>query len=383
MSIYLDNNATTSLDERVLAAMLPFFHGGHANASSLHRGGRSARSAIDKARAQVAALVDARPEQVVFTSGGTEANNLALKGLAASMPAGQLLVSPVEHAAVLEPARVLQQAGWQLDYLPVDEAGCLQMDALGQVHAQLVSCMLANNETGVIQNVAALARRVREGGALLHCDAVQAAGKQPVSFTQLGVHAMSLSAHKLYGPKGVGALVLDQTLAIEPLLHGGGHEDGLRGGTENTPAIVGFGAAAQLAVAELAERANHMRTLQERLQAGLNAIPGIHIFAATAPRLSNTVQFAVAGYAGESLLMALDRHDIAVSSGSACASGSGKPSHVLTAMGVPDDLARGAIRVSLGKDNSSDEVDTFLDILRQLASGLATMPGINPAVLAG
>lgn len=384
MSIYFDNNATTALDERVLDAMLPYLREHHANASSLHRGGRTARSAIDRAREQVAALVDAQPDQVIFTSGGTEANNMALKGLAAAMQPACLRISPVEHAAVLEPAAALQRDGWTLETMPVDGDGCVTREAFADAGAvKLASCMLANNETGVIQEVAALADQARSQAIILHCDAVQAAGKMPLSYAQLGVHVMTLSAHKIHGPKGIGALVVDRGTEIAPLLHGGGHEGGLRGGTENTAAIVGFGAAAELAVRELEHRAAHMRRLRDQLEAGLNSIPGVQIFATGAHRLPNTVQFAVAGYEGESLLMALDHHDIAVSSGSACESGSGEPSHVLTAMGIPEQIARGAIRVSFGKDNHSDQVDTFVAVLQQHAGGQVAMGGINPAVLGG
>lgn len=387
MTIYLDYNATTPLDAAVLDAMLPHLREGYANASSLHRPGRAARAAIDNAREQVAALVHAHPSQVLFTGGGTEANNMAIKGLAARLKPGRLLVSAVEHSAIIEPAETLVRTGWRVQQLPVDEQGRLQLDELerqlGQGDVRLVACMLANNETGVLQDVPEIARLVRAHGALLHCDAVQAAGKVPVSYRETGAHTLSLSAHKIYGPKGVGALILDKGLDIEALLHGGGHERGLRGGTENTAAIVGFGKAAELALTQLDARAEHLRGLRDQLQSGLGAIQGIELFGTDAKRLPNTVQFAVSGFEGESLLMALDRQNIAVSSGSACHAGSGEPSHVLLAMGVPADRARSAIRVSLGKHNSEADVRTLLAVLGDLARGGAAMPSINPSVLSG
>lgn len=384
--MYFDHNATTPLDESVLQAMLPYLRETYANASSLHQRGRAARAAIDTARAQVADLVSAHPSQVLFTGGGTEANNMAMKGLAARLPVGRILISAIEHPAVLEPGEALARAGWQVEHIPVDTQGRIDINAyayqLQQGDVRLVACMLANNETGVLQDLPALSKLAREHGAVMHCDAVQAAGKIPLSYRQSGAHTMSLSAHKIYGPKGIGALLLDKGLDIDALLHGGGHERGLRGGTENTAAIVGFGKAAEIASEQLEQWAAHTRELRDHLQAGLTAVPGAELFGAEAQRLPNTLQFSLPGFDGESLLIALDRHDIAVSSGSACASGSGEPSHVLLAMGVARDVAKCAIRVSLGKDNTRDEVDQFLVVLNQLAQGGAAMPSINPAVLA-
>ncbi len=387
MSIYFDNNATTKLDEPVLDAMLPYLRETYANAASLHKPGRAARAAIDSAREQVAALVNAHPSQVLFTGGGTEANNMALKGLAARLKPGRILVSAIEHPAVLEPGAALTRSGWQVEQIPVDAQGRLNLQAYARLlekgDVRIVACMYANNETGVIQDIPAISALAREHGALMHCDAVQAAGKLPMHYRQSGAHTMSLSAHKIYGPKGVGALILDKGLDIDALLHGGSHEHGLRGGTENTAAIVGFGKAAELAVQQLEKRRAHTRELRDHLQTGLRAINGIQVFATEAERLPNTLQFSVPGFDGESLVMSLDRYYIAVSPGSACASGSVEPSHVLLAMGLPADIAKGAIRVSLGKDNSQDEVNQLLTVLAQLTQGGAPMPSINPGVLAG
>jgi len=369
--IYLDHNASSPLEPSVLEAMLPYLGKLYGNPSSLHRLGRIGRSAIDKARSQVAALAGADPSAVIFTSGGTEANNLGIKGLAAKLPTGSLAVGATEHPSVSAPAARLALKGWDLFNLAVDSDGLLRDESVANLSARqprFASVMLANNETGVIQDVSALACGLRERGGYLHCDAVQAAGKIPVDFAGLGVHLLTLSSHKIYGPKGAGALVIDKSLELEPLLEGGGQERNVRSGTENVAAIVGFGKAAELALAGLEARASHLLALRQQLEAGLARIPGIRVFAQNAPRLPNTVQFGLSGMDGEALLMALDRKGFAVSSGSACASGAGEPSPVLLAMGVDAESAKGAIRVSLGKDNTAAEVDAFLAALNTIAS---------------
>lgn len=361
--VYADHNATTPLDERVLEAMLPWLKGRYGNPSSVHAPGREARAALDRAREQVAQLVGAHPSQVVFTSGGTEANNSALKGVAHRLPKGRIAISAVEHASVSAPAAALRRFGWQCDAIGVDERGICTAEALNQVvqdDTRLVSVMWANNETGAIQPVAALAERCGELGILFHTDAVQAAGKLAVDFAASGAHLMSLSAHKLYGPKGIGALILDKALDMEPLLHGGGQEKGRRGGTENLPAIVGFGMAAELARVELDTRRRHLLDLRERLESRIaRDLPQAVIFAEMAERLPNTVFLAVPGVEGQTLIMALDQQGIAVSSGSACGSEHTEPSGVLKAMGVDNDLALGAIRISLGKDNTEADIDVL------------------------
>lgn len=372
MPIYLDHNATTHLDPRVLEAMLPYLSGPAANASSLHRYGRIARDAVEAARVQVAALVGAEPREIVWTSGGTESNNLALKGLTEGVAPSRVLYGATDHPAVMEAAESLRGQGWGVEPVAVTRQGLIDWPAyeaqLAQGPLRLVSVMRANNETGVIQNVARAAQATHAAGALMHVDAVQAAGKIAVDVDALGADLLSLSSHKIYGPKGVAALVVKSHVELRAVMHGGAQERGLRGGTENVAAIVGFGAAAELAAQELDARAAHARDLLERLEAGLKAIAGVLIFGAGAPRLPNTLQFALAGYDGEALLMQLDRKGIAVSSGSACASGSGEPSHVLIAMGYDRDTAKGAIRVSFGKDNTAAEVDRFLGAIGELSS---------------
>jgi len=365
--IYLDHNATTPIDPRVLEAMLPYLKSFYGNASGLYRLGRLSRSAIDTARHQVAELVGASASQVIFTSGGTEANNLALASLD---PKAGLAVSAIEHPSILEPAERLRQQGHPLTLIDVDQNGLIRQEALDEIirakKTTSVSIMLANNETGVIQDIARHAEQLRAHAIALHTDAVQAAGKIPVDFNSLGVQWMSLSSHKLYGPKGVGALIYEKGARLSPLLLGGGQEQGYRAGTENVAAIVGFGKAAELAKSELAQRSAHLSRLKTQLEDGLRSIPGLCIFAEAAPRLPNTVQFGLPNSDGEMLLMKLDQQGVAVSSGSACASAGKEPSHVLTAMGVAPALAQSALRISLGTANSADEITQFIEQLKIL-----------------
>lgn len=378
MSIYLDHNATTPIDGRVLDAMLPFLREQFGNASSGHQPGRVARAAVDAARQQVAALVHAHPSQVIFTSGGTEANNLALKGSAACMTPGHIIVSAVEHSSVRTAAKALQKQAWMLSEIGVDADGRLDIDNLRAMlaclpvdSAKILAVMLANNETGIVYDSAPIAALAREFGATLLVDAVQAAGKMPVNFVDSGAQMMSLSAHKIYGPKGVGALIVDKSIDIEPMLHGGGHEKARRAGTENVAAIVGFGKAAELALTELSTRTVQMEALRNYLEARLlSELPQAIIFGQQADRVPNTSFFALPGIDGETLLMSLDQAGLAVSSGSACSTGDVEPSHVLSAMGVTAERARGAIRVSLGKDSRREEIDNFIDCLKQQVRAL-------------
>ena len=366
--VYFDHNATTPLDPRVLDAMLPYLREQFGNASSRHEYGRAARRAIDEARQRVAYAVGAHPTEVVFTSGGSEANNLFLKGAAACLAPGTVAISAIEHPCVREPARQLQRTGWRLREIAVDEncrvAGADFLAACAEKPA-LVSVMLANHETGVVQDVAALAAQAGSARAWFHTDAVQAFGKRRIDFRALnaaGVHALTLSAHKLGGPKGAGALVVDKRVELQPLIAGGGHERGLRSGTENVAAIVGFGLAAELATAQLDARTRQLEALRTELEAGL-AAQGASIFACAAERLPNTSYFAFAGIDGETLVGKLDRAGFAVAAGAACSSANPEPSRVLLAMGVPSALARGAVRVSLGVDNGAAQVGDFLAAL--------------------
>ncbi len=366
---YLDHNATTPLDPAVLAAMLPWLEGQCGNASSRHEYGRRSRLAVDEARQRVAAAVNAHPTEVVFTSCGSESNNLFLKGAAACLKPGLLAVSAVEHPCVIKPAAQLARLGWEVRHAAVDGAGRVKTDDYAELllsKPKLLSIMLANNETGVIQDVAALAGAAKGSGAWFHSDAVQALGKLPLDFRALnvaGVHAMTLSAHKAHGPKGAAALVLDKRVELQPLIAGGGHERGLRSGTENVPAIVGFGIAAELAAQRVAEVPSRLLRLRERLEQGLVAL-GATIFGNQAERLPNTSYFAFKDIDGETLVGKLDREGFAVASGAACSSANPEPSHVLQAMGVSPEIGRGAVRVSLGAGNSEAEVDQFINALQ-------------------
>ena len=373
--IYFDHNATTPLDDGVFEAMLPYLRGRYGNASSRHELGTVARRAVDAARQQVAALVNAQPVQVIFVSGGTEANNLFIKGAAGYLKPSQIAVSAIEHPCVAKPAQELARQGWKLRKLAVSRAGAIDLADVGAALREptgIVSVMLANNETGVIQDVAAVAASARAAKAWMHTDAVQALGKIPVDFQALGVHAMTISAHKIYGPKGAAALVMDKRLQLRPLIHGGGHEQGLRSGTENVPAIVGFGAACELAACRMQDLAKRQQVMRERLEQGLHGM-GAAIFGEDATRIPNTTYFAFKGIVGKTLVIELDKAGYAVAPGAACSSANPEPSATLLAMDVDAELARGAVRFSLGAGNTQRQVDDFLRVLKAGVSRLRSL----------
>jgi len=380
MPVYLDNNATTTMPEVVVEAMLPYLTQTIGNPSSVHRFGRMSRQAIDTARGQVAELVNAEPSQIVFTSGGTEANNLAIIGSCRQWPAARLAISAIEHPSVIEPAQSMQQAGWYLDEIKVTEQGLVSDDEFVQAlmaDTRLVSVMQANNETGVIQKLESLVEMARANNTWFHSDASQAAGKINVDIQQCPVHLMTLSSHKMYGPRGAGAIVIDKSIEIAPIVFGGGQEKNLRSGTENIAAIVGFGAAAELAKKQLENRYTQLMTMRQQLEQGLNTILGVTIFAEQATRIPNTTLFAVEGIEGDALLMLLDKKGFAVSSGSACHSSKTEASHVLKAMGIDDRTGVGAIRVSLGIQNTSAEVEQFIAALKEVLQTLRPNLSLN------
>jgi cysteine desulfurase len=378
MNVYLDHNSTTALKTEVLEAMLPFMAHQHGNATSRHSFGRTARAAVEHAREQVAAAVGTYANQIVFTASGTEANNFAVHGICSNLDAGQILTSAIEHPCVSRPAIALQASGYKAHNIKVDNNCNINMVHLQKLLAaptNLVSVMLANNETGAIQDIAKIAELARENKAYMHTDAVQALGKIPVDFFALNVHAMTVSSHKIGGPLGAGALVLDKRIDIQPLLYGGGQERGLRSGTENVAAIVGFGEACELAVKNLSAFDLHTANLRAHLESGLAQLNAV-IFGHHGLRIPNTSFFAFQNIDGETLVTALDNAGFAVASGSACSSDSGEPSHVLLAMGVPADAARGAIRVSVGMNNTLAQIDAFSVALDKALNKLRNLTAI-------
>jgi cysteine desulfurase len=373
--VYFDHNATTPVDDRVFEAMLPYLRGRYGNASSRHDLGTAARRAVDSARQQVATLVNVQPSQVIFVSGGTEANNLFIKGAAGYLKPTQIAVSAIEHPCVAKPAQELGRQGWKVRKLAVTRRGEIDPADVEQALKEptgIVSVMLANNETGAIQDVAAVAARARAAKAWMHTDAVQALGKIPVDFAALNVHAMTISAHKIYGPKGAAALVVDKRLQVKPIIHGGGHEQGLRSGTENVPAIVGFGAACELAGGRIGELAQRQDAMRARLEQGLHEM-GAVIFGEDALRIPNTSYFAFKGILGETLVIELDKAGYAVAPGAACSSANPEPSATLLAMGVDSELALGAVRFSLGAGNTMQQVDEFLRALKAVVMRLRSL----------
>lgn len=381
---YFDHNATTAVDERVMTAMLPFMTSLN-NASSRHAFGRVARHAIDTAREKVANAVGAHPSQIVFTSSGTEANNFAISGMVTNEftrldsvgnPLNKnMIISGLEHPCISRPALALKKYGFQVQQLMPNVEGVIEKSALEttlNVNTALVSVMFANNETGAIQPIAELAEIAKKHGTLIHTDGVQGFGKVAIDFADLNVHALTISSHKIGGPQGAGALVLDKRVDIQPLLYGGGQEKGLRSGTENVAAIVGFGRACELAVANLENYHAHTNQLRCQLEASLSQMNAV-IFAEHVNRIPNTSFFAFEHIEGETLVMALDRKGFAVASGSACSSDSTEPSHVLLSMGIASDLARGAIRVSFGLENTVEQVARFVVVLEQELKRLKQM----------
>lgn len=376
---YFDHNATTAVDDEVLDAMLPYFQKEFGNASSRHVRGIAARQAINRAREQIAEAVGVQPAQVVFTSGGSEANNLFMLGAAGYLKPSRVIVSSIEHPCVMKAAQELARnpdRKWDLRRIAVDALGRVEAAdaerALTERTTGLVSVMLANNETGVIQDVAAVAEKARAAGAWVHTDAVQAFGKIPVNFAALKVHAMTISSHKINGPKGAAALIMDKRLPLKPMIFGGEHENGLRSGTENVPAIVGFGVACTLARKRITESASRLLAMRAQLEQGLREM-GAVVFGLGAERLPNTCYFSLEGIEGDTLVVRMDKAGFAVASGAACSSVNPGRSHVLEAMGVDPLLTRCAVRVSLGNSNSPEQVDSFLQSLRSITDQLRQM----------
>ena len=382
MRIYFDHNATTPVDPAVAETVTRTLSGTFGNASSVHHFGQQAKAVLDEARSAVASLISAEPSEVVFTSGGTESDNFALRGVAEALePTGRrhLIASSIEHEAVLVTLRALARRGWRTTLLSVDQSGIVKPEALADAltdESAIVSIMHANNEIGTIQPIAELARLAHARGALFHSDAVQSIGKIPVDVRALGVDLLSLSAHKFNGPKGVGALWIKRGARVTSVMTGGKHERSRRAGTENVPGIAGLGAAAQLAAKKLGSESARLAALRNRLEEEiLKKVPGTAVNGAREPRVPNTTNISFDGVEAESLLIALDLEGVAVSTGSACSSGTLEPSHVLRAMGLPSPRTQNSIRMSLGAGNTDAEVDFVVSKLPAIVDKLRSLTG--------
>ena len=385
--VYLDYNATTPADSEVLATMMPFFAETYGNASSIHSAGQEARAAVESARAAVAELVGAKASEIVFTSGGTEADNLAIFGFVAAYRRERkhIIASPIEHHAVLNTVEALEKQGIEVTWLPISSDGVVDpQDVRSALRPEtiLITVMHANNELGTIQPIAEIGRIAFEANVYFHCDAVQSAGKTPIDVNEMKVDFLALSAHKFYGPKGVGALYVRENTPLEPMLFGGTHERDRRPGTENVAGIVGMGKAAELARAHLANEPARLAALRDRLEEGiLDAVGDAHVNGDIARRVTNTANFTFAHAEGESLVIALDLQGVQCSTGAACSSGAILPSHVLRAIGLPRDDAKSTVRFSLGRFSTREEVDYALEVIPGVVERLrAISPTYSKAV---
>ncbi|NWJ77679.1 cysteine desulfurase [Marine Group I thaumarchaeote] len=376
--IYLDNAASTAVHPEVVKEMLPYFDVQYGNPSSIHQFGRKAKNAIQKARKQVAALIDAEPDEILFTSGGTESNNIILYGITklqgSHLDQNHIITSSIEHEAILQPCKKFENIGIKITYLPVDEHGIVNPDDITNSinpHTVLVSIMFANNEVGTIQPIKEISEVCKKYDVLFHTDAVQAVGKVPINVKELGVDALSVSSHKINGPKGVGALFIKKGVIVAPQILGGGQENGMRSGTENVASIVGFGKACEIAKERLNENISHFQTLHSSMlskivkeisHVKLNGHPGKRIF--------NNIHLTFLGVQGEDLIIKLDEHGIAASTGSACSVHTQKASHVLKAMGFNHEQITGSLRMSFGYMNTLNEVEQTVEVLKKVVSEL-------------
>jgi cysteine desulfurase len=388
MRAFLDYNSTTPVDPEVLAAMLPYLAENFGNASSIHSVGQSARAAVDRARESVAALLGAKPAEIVFTSGGTEADNLAIFGIVAASSAAKkhIVSTAIEHHAVLHSCQALERQGIAVTFAPVRRDGIVDPVEIRRAlrpETILISVMQTNNELGTIQPIEEIGKIAAEADVYFHCDAVQAAGKLPLDVNQLGVDLLSISAHKIYGPKGIGALYVRSGTPLEPQFHGGHHERDRRPGTENVPGIVGLGKAAELAQKNLAADTARITTLRDRFEAALlAAIPSVRVSGDRTRRVGNTTNLTFAGAGGEALLIALDLQGIACSTGAACSSGAVEPSHVLLAAGLTPEEARSSLRLSLGRPTTDDEIEYALAVIPGVVERLRSISPHAPAMVA-
>ena len=381
--IYMDNAATTPVAREVVEAMLPYFSEHFGNASSIHKEGQDARRAIEDARRKIAKFMNAREEEVIFTGSGTESNNTAIKGLALSELAKKkrhIITSNIEHHAVLEPCEFLEKQGFKVTYLNVDNNGLINLKELEKAitsETLLVSVMHANNEIGTIQDIAAIGKICKSKNTLFHTDAVQTLGKMPIDVRKMNIDFLSASAHKIYGPKGIGLLYVGEGIKIVPLLHGGGHEFGLRSSTENTPGIVGFGRAVELCQRNMKPEAKKISILRDKLIEEILKIPNTRLNGHARQRLYNNANFSFHGIEGESLVMHLDMHGIAASTGSACSTKSLKPSHVLTAIGLDHVTAHGSLRLTLGRNTTEKDINYTIRTVREIVENLRKISPIR------
>lgn len=377
--VYLDHNATTPLHPEVLEAMLPYYRDIFGNASSVHSFGQEARKGINQAREKVAELLAGDAREIIFTSGGTEADNFAVRGICAVLKekGNHIITSAIEHQAVLNTCKYLEKNGFEVTYLPVDKYGLVDPDKVKEAINEktiLVSVMHANNEMGTIEPIAEIGNICKEKNVRFHTDAVQTVGKVPTAVNELNVDLLSLSAHKIYGPKGIGALYIRKGTKIEAFIRGGHHERHLRAGTENVAGIVGLGKACELARANLDAQAGHLIKLRDKLEKGIRErIKHVHLNGHPEKRLPNTLDLSFEFVEGESMILSLDLKGVAVSTGSACTSGSLEPSHVLVAMGVPPEIAQGSLRFSLGRENTPEDIDYVLENLPPIIERLRSM----------
>ena len=377
--VYADNAATTQVDPRVIDKMLPYFSTGYGNASSLYALGQSAHTALEEARKNVAAVIGAQPREIFFTSGGTESDNYALRGMMHSRRAGgrrHLITTTIEHPAILQTCKALEKEGFRVTYLPVDHYGLVDLEALDKAICEdtlLVSVMAANNEIGTIEPIAEIGRLCHDRGVYFHTDAVQAYGHIPLDVQAMNIDLLSLSSHKINGPKGVGAIYIRSGLQPETFITGGGQEKGRRSGTENIPGIVGLGEAARLKQAEMAEESARVRALQRRLIDGVLRIPQTILTGHPTQRLPGNCSFAISAIEGESLVLFLDHEGVCASTGSACSTGSLDPSHVLMGIGLAHEVAHGSLRLTLGRFSTEEDVDHILEVLPRIVERLRSM----------
>ncbi len=375
--VYMDHGATSPLREEALEAMLPFLKEQYGNPSSLHAQGREVRNSVEEAREKTARAIGAEPEEIYFTSGATEANNISLRGKAKTVTGkGHIITSSIEHHAVLDVCRDLEKEGFAVTYVPVDGYGRVDPEAVEEAindNTFIISIMAANNEIGTLQPVEKIGKIAREHGVLFHTDAVQSVGQLPVDVNNLNADLLSLSAHKFNGPKGIGALYMRKGIKIAPLYHGGGQERKLRPGTENVPGIIGLGRALELSVEEMWEKKKHLESLRDRLIKGLLDIEEVYLNGHPEERLPGNVNVSFKYIEGESILLSLDMEGIAASSGSACSSGSLEPSHVLSAIGLDHSIAHGSVRFSLGRGNSEEDIDLVLKKIPSIVERLRSM----------